>query len=377
METQTTDENMTRYPAEALRVLARRAAEACGTPPDEADVLADTLVVADVRGVASHGLVRLPIYLRRVREGGYRLPTVVRFADEDAAVCHLDGGGGLGQVVAVRAMESAIGRARRHGIGAIAVSNSNHLGAAAYYAIMALGHDMIGVAITNTPPAMAPWGGIDRKLGNNPIAVAVPAGKTWPVVLDMAQTVVARGWIKIAAGRGLPIPLGWALDSAGQPTTDAEAALNGLLLPIGGYKGYGLAVIVEILAGVLSGAGIATELVDLGFSLSAERAADEATAEIFRRSQNIGHFVAAIDIRRFQPIEVFKSRMDWLATEIKSSRLASSVAEILLPGEREYRCQEERLRDGVPLPGDVLASLQAMAQELGLQFPEPVAGSPG
>jgi len=185
----------------------------------------------------------------------------------------------------------------------------------------------------------------------------------------MAQTVVARGWIKIASAQGLPIPLGWATDAAGQPTTDPDAALNGLLLPIGGYKGYGLAVLVEILAGLLSGAAVLDELVELGFSVAADRAADDASAATFRRPQGVGHFIAAIDVARFQPFEVFTARVEALITALKGSRLAPGATEILLPGEKEHRAQQERLRDGVPLPSDVVAALRALARELGVAFP--------
>lgn len=363
---------MNRYPADGLRALVQQAAENLGAPPHEAFALADTLVSADLRGVTSHGLVRTPIYLRRIRDGGCLTPTVVAFLDDESAVTVLNGGGGIGQVVALRAIESAIERARRHGVGLVAVRNSNHFGAAAYYAMKALDHDMIGIAMTNAAPAIAPWGGIDRKLGNNPFAVAVPAGQAYPVVLDMAQTLVARGWIKLAAIKGELIPEGWAMDSEGRPTTDANAALDGLLAPMGGYKGYGLSVLVEILSGVLSGAAVATELQGMGFTLSAGAATDDASADVFRRPENVGHFIGAIDISRFSPVPDFKARVDALVENIKSSRKSAGTEEIFLPGEKEWRAQADRSVRGIPLADDVVADLRAIAAEHGLAFPEAV-----
>ena len=237
-----------RLSADVLHEFATRCFQAAGMHAEDAALVADSLIAAELRGVTSHGLIRLPVYLQNLKDGLVDPTARPTLAADGPAVAVLDGHGAMGQVASKQGMGIAIERAAANGIGAVAVRNSNHFGAGAYWAMLALPHRMIGIAMTNGAVAMAPTGGVTPMLGNNPIAVASPAGGELPIVLDMAMTMVARGWIKLAALRDQPLPDGWALDAQGRPTNDPNAALDGSLLPVGGYKGYGLSVIVELLA---------------------------------------------------------------------------------------------------------------------------------
>jgi LDH2 family malate/lactate/ureidoglycolate dehydrogenase len=242
-------ENTVLVPAGALLEACGRILEKVGVPPEQARIIAEVTVEADLRGIGSHGLLRLPAYVHRVQAGLMAADTQLKVVRERGATVLLDAQGGFGQVAGVYAMNQAIERARQHGVGFVAVRNANHFGIAAYYTMMALPHRMIGIAATNAAPSMAAWGGTTPVLGTNPISVAIPTGQDVDIVLDMASSVVARGKIRAAATKGERIPLGWALDAEGRPTEDPQAALKGTLLPIGGPKGYGLALVVDVLAG--------------------------------------------------------------------------------------------------------------------------------
>src|SRR5581483_11305507 len=236
--------------------------ERCGMSRPDAGLLADSLVAADLRGVNSHGVLRVPEYVKKLREGGVDprgRPSVAR----DAGACVVvDGGNAMGQVAADFAMKLAVERADAYGIAAVAVRGSNHCGAMAYYAMQALPRDIIGWATTNALPTMAPWGGAERLLGINPLGIAIPAGEERPIVYDAAFSGSAHGKVRVYAQKGLPIPAGWALDRDGNPTTDALAAIDGLLVPIGGFKGAGLAMVMGVFSSMLSGAAYGTELGD-------------------------------------------------------------------------------------------------------------------
>lgn len=291
------EESTVVIPHEPLLDFATKAFIAVGCPPDEARISADTLVEADLRGVHSHGVMRLPIYVKRIQTGVVAARADCKVVAETAATANVDGGNGMGQVVAVRAMELAIAKARTAGAGIVGVRGSNHYGAAAYFAMMALPHDMIGFSMTvGAANIMAPTGGIEPLLGNNPFAIAVPAGEELPPVLDMANSVVARGKIVLAMKKGEKIPEGWAADKDGVPTTDARAAYEGLVLPVGGYKGYGLAFMVAALAGVLTGAAVGRQVANF--------------YEDFVKVQNVGHLNAAIRVDAFMPVDQFKKGMD-------------------------------------------------------------------
>ena len=362
---------MTQAPARCSPTILRDFATSCfravGLDAEAAALVADTLVAAEVRGVTSHGLVRLPVYLRNVKNGVVDASARPTLAADGPNVSLLDGKNAMGQVASKLAMDLAIQRARDNGIAAVAVKNSNHFGAGAYWAMLALPEQMIGIAMTNGAVSMAPTGGVTPVLGNNPLAVASPAGSELPIVLDMAQTMVARGWIRLAAMRGQQIPDGWAQDARGKPTNDPAAALEGSLLPIGGYKGYGLSVIVELLTSVLSGAAIGPALPNMGFTAASEDQKRYPAHEV--GGVGTGHFFAAVDVKRFMPFEVYTARVDALVRTMKASALAEGVETILLPGEKEFLTEEAR-RDAVPISDEVRAELQAASDLTGVAVPE-------
>jgi LDH2 family malate/lactate/ureidoglycolate dehydrogenase len=259
-------------------------------------------------------------------------------------------------VIGTRAMEIAIEKARRCGSAFVGVCHSNHFGTCAYYSMMALDHDMIGMCVTNGPAAMAPWGGRERILSTSPISYAVPAGEERAFVLDLATSVVARGRIVLYAKQNLPIPEGWAVDEEGRPTTDASAALRGLLAPMGGYKGYGLSLAVDLLSGVLTGANFGKHF-------------DGTLFDYDRPPADVGSLFAAIDIDAFMDVGRFKARMDQALREIKHSPRAEGVERIYIPGEIEAECAERRRREGIPIPDEVVREFVELGDELGVPFP--------
>ena len=343
--------------AEALRAFAAGLLAACGVPGGDAATAAGILVEADLRGVHSHGVLGLLVYTKRLRAGGIALRASVTPVKEHRAALLLDGGNGLGQVVGAAAMGHAIARARETGVALVGVRNSNHLGMNGAYAMMALPHDMIGF-VTNAGSGnlLAPWGGVERLLGTNPIAIAVPAGDEPPPVLDMATSQVSKGKISLAAARGeSTIPAGWALNVRGEPTTDAREALEGLLVPVGGYKGAGLSFVTGLLAGVWVGGFFGREVRELF-----------GPPEV---PQNTGHLMAAARVDAFMEPAEFKRRVDAAIREIRGSARAAGVGAILAPGERGHRLAARRRADGIPLDAEVARRLQAVADEVGLREP--------
>jgi LDH2 family malate/lactate/ureidoglycolate dehydrogenase len=356
-----------RYSVEVLQEFAARCFVAVGMEQADAALVADTLVAAELRGVTSHGLVRLPVYLGNLKDGLVDATARPTLGADGPAVALVDGKRAMGQVASKFGMDLAIARARDNGIAAVTVRNSNHFGAGAYWAMLALPERMIGIAMTNGAVAMAPTGGVTPLLGNNPIAVASPAGEELPIVLDMAQTMVARGWIKLAAMRGQQLPDGWAQDARGKPTNDPAAALDGSLLPIGGYKGYGLAVIVELLTAALSGAAMGPALENMGFTAGALEETRQPVHEA--GGSGTGHFFAAIDIGRFLPFDVYTGRVDALVRTMKASELADGVDTILLPGEREFLTERARRADGIAISAEVAPELRAANDLTGVPLP--------
>lgn len=345
-----------RFPAERLRRFVADAFVAVGLCPDDAAATAELMVLADLRGADGHGIFRLPQYIRRIRAGGINIRPNMRIAAAASAIAVLDGDNGMGHLVMRRAAELAVERAKEFGIGWVGTRASNHAGPAALYAMMPAGHDMIGlyIAVANANH-MAPWGGGELLLGTNPIAVAIPAGNEPPIVLDMATTVVSYGTVKVAALSGNPLPQGWMIDPKdGGPLTDPRRSSEGLLLPIGGYKGYGLALIFGLLAGTLNGSAFGREVVNFNADDSGQT--------------NTGQAIVAIDISRFQPVQEFKKSIDLVIRDIKaSSRKLAGVREIRLPGEQSHHLWIERSRDGIPLRQPVLKKLRELAQELGIE----------
>jgi LDH2 family malate/lactate/ureidoglycolate dehydrogenase len=322
-----------------------------GVPRDEAVITANTLLTANLRGVDTHGVLRLPLYAARLKGGALKPSVNLTTERETIATALLDGHDGIGQVISCRAMEMAIRKAREAGVSYVAVNHSNHFGAAAYYPMMALAHDMIGVALTNASPRLAPTGGVERLFGNNPWSIAVPTGQRPPVVLDMANSVVAAGKIRILQKEGKPIPEGWALNQYGEPTMDAGDALKGILLAIGGYKGYGITLMVDLLTGVLADSNYGPRVKSLDQNIEPSGTA---------------HSFMAIDLAAFTDAAAFKARMDAYIDEIKSSGKARGSEVIYLPGEPEHLRVRERMEKGIPLQAKVAEELRAIGKDLGV-----------
>lgn len=341
--------------SEKVLAYARKLLTHYGLPEADAETVAANLLFANLRGLDTHGVMRLPTYLKRVELGladGKAKPEVVR---EDSAVAVIDGHNGLGPIAGKLAMEMAIEKARKNTVGLAFVRNSQHYGSCAFYTMMAMEQNMIGFSASNTAPLMAPTGGRKRLIGNNPISFAAPAPEGMTFVLDIALSNVAGGKIMLAEKNGQSIPLGWALDKEGRPTTDAHAGFSdgGLLLPVGAHKGYGMVVMLDILCGLLSG-GVTSSKV-LG------------TTD-FKSQGNMGtcFMMAAIDVERLMPVDVFKARMGEMIQEIKDCPKAEGVQEILLPGEIEARAVAERSANGIPITLPILRELEALGESAGI-----------
>ncbi len=329
--------------------------EKAGMPEKDAYAAAKALCTSDYRGVHSQGVMRMPLYAKRVTAGMVNRRPEIKVIRRPPSITIVDGDGGMGEVVCTKAMEVAIQGANETGVSAVAVTNSNHIGSAAYYAMMALEHDQIGIILTSpTAKLIAPWGGLAPLLDNAPFAVAIPAGEECPVVLDMATSVVSRGQIILAAERNESIPEGWAMDRDGNPTTDAhEAAFGGLLMPVGGYKGYGLAVVIEALSGLLTGSDVL----------------DQDRSDIygeFERRQRVGQFIVCLRIADFIDVEEFKSKLDARIRELRDSKRMKGVERIFVPGEKEFLAARESERLGVAVEYNVAEKLVRLAREIGL-----------
>ena len=346
--------DLPRFPYEHLLAFGCGVLERLEVPAPDARQVAECLLLADLRGVDSHGMVRLPVYASRIQAGMVKPRPEIRVESRFAAVALVDGDNGLGPVVGCRAMSAALELADRCGAGFVGVRHSNHFGAAAYYVEQAIARGFIGCAVSNAPPHMAAFGGRARFLGTNPMAVGIPAGKEPPLVFDASSSVVARGKIIMAAHRNLPVPEGWAIDPLGRPTTDAQAALAGAVLPFGGPKGSAISFIIDILSGVLTGASFAYHL---------------NTLENLQAVQNLGHVFAAYRTDLFLPGEEFRRRMDEILGMLKTSPPALGVERVLAPGEVEFAKEALNRRLGIPLPEEVVAQLGALGSQVGLPFP--------
>ncbi|ACA17972.1 Malate/L-lactate dehydrogenase [Methylobacterium sp. 4-46] len=340
-----------RIPAEALRAFAAAVYGAAGMGAQDAALCADSLVQADLWGHQSHGMMRLSWYAARLAAGVCDPRAVPESVVDAGGLAVIDGREAMGQVVAAQAMAEAMARAAAHGIGAVAVRNSNHFGTAMYFTLMAARAGCIGFLSTNASPAMAPWGGRRKALGNNPWSWAAPAGRHAPLVLDIANTAVARGKIYLARQRGEAIPLGWAMDASGRPTADPQAAIDGLILPMAGHKGSAISAVMDVLSGVLTG--------------SAFGAGVAGPYQAERRS-GAGHLALAIDIARIQPLAEFEARMERFIAEMRAVPLAEGAEAVFYPGEIEARAEAENLREGVLLPEDTRADLLRLARANGL-----------
>lgn len=340
-----------------LRKYVQKIYTASGMREEEAYIAADNLVFANLCGMESHGVLRVPTYVKRLEDGGTLAAADTCLVRESPTTALMDGGNAMGSVVGTKAMDLCIEKAEKAGVAFVGCRNSNHYGMCSYFSVKALPHDMIG--FTCTSPAsllMAPTGGLDPILDNNPFSFAVPAEKELPVVLDMATTVVARGKLSVAKDRGEQVPDTWALTRDGKRTTDPVEAFNGILLPTGGYKGYGLTVISGILSAVLTGASILKDEIKDFYADTRER-------------ENIGHLFGCMRIDCFMDPADFKKKMDCMIEEIKSSRKMPGVEEILLPGEKELKNKMKREKDGIPLTGNTYTNLLATGDRLGVPQP--------
>ena len=342
-----------RIPAAQLRRFIATAMESLGLRADHAAAVAALMAEAEVQGSDGHGVIRLIPYARRIRAGGINLRPDIRIVKERAGMALIDGDNGMGHLVMKRATELAIAKARQCGIAWVGSRLSNHAGPASLYARMCLPHDMVGLyfAVGNANH-LPPWGGLDMLLSTNPIAVAVPAGEEPPVVLDMATSVAAYGKVKAKAQRGEQMPVGWMIDRKGEPLTDPKRAEEGFLMPIGGYKGYGLAMVVGLLAGTLNGAAMGSEVIDFNH--------DPVTVT------NTGQAILAIDPDAFGELDEFKARVDKLVREMRASERMPGVDRIWLPGEQSHEKRIANERHGLELPAALRAQLDAFARDLGI-----------
>lgn len=336
-----------------LRELCQNLMTAEHMSEEDALICADNLVDADLCGVESHGVSRMNNYMKRLRTGVVDSRGECAILKEYPGSLYIDGGNSMGMVVGTFAMKKCIEKARENGCCFAAVCNSNHFGMAAYYVRMAAEAGMLGIAGTNAPPNLAPWGSSQKYMGTNPIAFGAPTVDE-PIILDMAPSVVAMGKIILAAKLGKPIPEGWVVTKDGKPTTDPVEGQYGTLLPIGGAKGSGLAIFMEILCGILSGAGVGPHINHFWND--------------FEHPQNVGHFFCAVDIDKFVGLEPFKAAIGQMIGEMKELPKNPGVTEIFMPGEPENRKRASRKENGIVLSDNVYDELKSLAEEYQIAF---------
>lgn len=344
----TTDNKSVLVKAEHLTGFIDRSLQAAGLPSPDAAKVAALMTEADLQGSDGHGVIRLPQYVKRIRAGGINTQPAMQVVNERPGMAVLEGDNGMGHLVVSRAVELAIEKAAASGVAWVGTRGSNHAGPASLYARMPIKHDMIGLYFAvGSANHLPPWGGLEMLLSTNPIAAGIPAGQEPPVVLDMATTVAAYGKVKSKAKRGEPMPEGWMIDREGKPLLDPTRAHEGFLLPIGGYKGYGLALIIGLLAGTLQGAAMGRDVVDFN--------KDHATMT------NTGQAILVIDLKAFGDPAAFKASVDHLVRDIRSSQRLPGVERIWLPGEQSHARRETYVRDGIPLATELVAELHELA----------------
>lgn len=351
---------MRTFSALDLKSFCEQVLVSAGMNLEEAKVASDSIVKANLEGVDSHGISRLPIYMRRFRDGRMNVNPNIQLIQKTTSVLLADGDNGLGHIVSYRAIVKGTEMAKQSGTCVIAVKNSNHFGTAAYFCQLACEQNLACIAFTNSPPGIAPWGGKRAFFGTNPIAFGFPTGSDQPVIIDLSTSIVARGKIILAAKQGQLIPDGWAIDENGQPTNDPKAALKGSVLPLGGAKGSALALAVEILTGVLSGAA---------FGPHVKNIYDDGETE----PANVGHFFILMDIEKFISLPLFFASMENLLKEMKEVPLAPGKSEIRYPGERRKRERELHLSGGISLSSSIEEELTNIGKEYNVLFPQPVS----
>ncbi len=354
------------YPFEILQKFAFAVFQKIGCADDEAQLATNVLLSADLRGIDSHGLARLSGYIRLWEANRINAKPTIKIIHESPSTAVVDGDGGLGLVVAPKAMEIAIAKAKQCGTGWVSVQHSNHFGIAGYHAMMALEHNMIGIAMTNASPLVAPTFSVERLLGTNPIAVAIPADKQPPFVADMATTTAANGKLELLQRKNKDAPLGWIQDKEGKPSKNPdELKEGGALVPLGSdfehgsHKGYGLGSIVDIFSAVLSGANYGPWVPPFVSFLTPP--ADPV-------GKGIGHFFGAMRIDAFRPAEEFKSHMDNWITRFRSAKTVEGKSRVLIPGDPERETSEIRIKEGIPLNPKVVEDLKVLSQKFKLEF---------
>src|SRR5580693_3173024 len=341
---------------EQLANFVSRAFIAAGLPAEDAQTLAGLMVQADLRGSDTHGVIRLPLYVRRIRAGGVNPKPDIHIVSDRPAAALIDGDNGMGHLVMRRAAELAIEKAKANGVGWVGARMSNHAGPAALYVTMPLKHDMIGLYFAvGSSNHLPPWGGSESLLGTNPMAVAVPTLDEPPIVLDMSPTVAAYGKVRLKAQRGEQMPVGWMIDREGKPLTDPKRMDEGHLLPIGEYKGSGLSLIIGILAGALNRAALGRDVVDF--------------VKETGKATNTGQAIAAISIDAFMPAAEFKRSVDQVIRDIRGAKRLPGVERIFLPGEQSHAKLLERRAHGVPMPKALRDSLDGLARDLNIAPP--------
>jgi L-2-hydroxycarboxylate dehydrogenase (NAD+) len=356
-----------RVPVDKVTAFMRASLAAMGIPAGDVDVITDVLITSDLWGIPSHGIAHLRMYHERIK-AGLQLPvTSLTTVKETETTAVLDGGNGMGMVIGHRAMQLAIDKARRHGLGAVAVRNSSHYGIAGYYARMAVGEGMVGISMTNAHPSTAPTFGVQPMMGTNPIAVGVPSDEPFPFLFDASTSVVTRGKIEVAARAKKPIPEGWVIGQSGQPLTESTTLIDTMnrdaaaLLPIGGlgelmggHKGYGLAAMVEIFSAAFQQGAFLSELHDT----------DSQGRPHFLR---IGHFFLAIDVERFLPLNEFRRTVGSILRELRASAKAPGEEQIYTAGEKAHANTQRVLAEGVEIAPGVQRALLKLRGDLGLQ----------
>jgi len=325
--------------------------QALGAEDQEAQLVATVLVEADIRGIRTHGCAFVPLIAERCAHGLLNIPTKLKLITDEGAIAHFDGNNGLGQVAAAEAMQMCIKKARKHGVALALVRNTNHIGFLGYYTQTAATEGMIGVCATNAAASVAPWGGAEPFFGSNPLSIAAPVAGGAPIVLDMSASLVARGKIRRAQRLNEAIPLGWALDEKGSPTTDPVAAIKGTLLPIAGPKGSGLAFFIDLICGLLSGSKYGRELLTFHKPIG---------------PTGVGAMLMAVDIGRFMPLAHFETLLKEYAATIRNSKKAPGVARIFLPGEIEADRANASKSKGIDVDSEIVEKINQLLSEKNL-----------
>lgn len=359
--------NVPHIPVETLRNFIKDVLLALGVPHEDAETCTDVIIASDLRGIESHGIGRLKYYYDRIKSGQHQVVTAIEVVREGPATALLDGHHGMGMVVATRAMQMAIDKARAYGMGSVAVRNSTHFGIAGYYPLMAVKASMIGMAFTNTRPAMAPTFGVQPMLGTNPIAFGAPTDEDCPFLYDGATPISQRGKIEVSAREEKPLPAGWIIDPDNQPITDPQQVLKDLdqgtaaFLPLGGegetlagYKGYGLGAMVEILSASLQGGP---------FMLALSGIAPDGSKRPFR----LGHFFMAINIEHFCPLDEFKRTTGQILRDLRASKKAPGQPRIYTAGEKEWENEKIVRREGIAVIPNLQKEIKFLQSELGLR----------